>query len=490
MGFWDSINQALDTAFGVEPAAGSSAFPTDSSLGASDPFASALASAEAISPDQALPPTSGPVPANPNDPFANNTEQLIQIQSGNSVPFTVIDINPYLNIGTRGYTGGGTTGAYGPPTLNQSYAASANTLKQISNLLNIASLTANTANLISQGVYPIGATFPYQVSGNTLKIEQLPIGSQNNPSSISTALIGNDVRGQQVLNLFLNGIFIQFESPDAPVFIAKPGETYKLPFTKVFVTTFGSGNRWRMIVGSGAGTAIEGFSDLRTLRQQLHMWDGAGLFDNPMVHPIPISSGGNGNLGTASELGGGVQLVETSLDSSIGGQFTNYDDGSMLSQRPNGQVVGSVVNNGYKIFWITNLNITLVDTSGSANLITQLNLFKINAALGDYAGSGAPNGISNSLFLTGLITIPANGSVSFPLQYAIPKRVILAGFSTFGAGGSGPSLSSGESFFITATSSANKTFKILVSIDGYKWPVLSPFCPYPMDPQALPTNQF
>lgn len=480
MGFWDSINQALDKTFGVESASDSSAFPSDSSLGASDPYASALASAEAISPDQALPPTSGPAPAQANDPFANNTEQMIQIQSGNSTPFTVIDINPYLSIGTRGYSTGGPQGLVGPPTPNQSYAASANTLKQISNMLNIAALTANTANLINEGVFPIGATFPYAVSGNTLKIEQLPIGSVNTPTSILTALIGNDVRGQQVLNLFLNGIFIQFESPDAPVFIAKPGETYRLPFTKVFVTTFGAGNRWRLIAGSGNSTAIEGFSDLRTLRQQLHMWDGSGLFDNPMVHPVPFSSG----FSLPSSLNGSVQVVQSSLDTGApNGIFSNYDPGTGLSQRPNGQVVGSVVNNGYKIFWATNLTIQLVDISGSAN---QLNFVQIYKGIGAL-GTNAPAVNGAILYKNNFTVIPANGSITLSASYNVPKRVILAGFQTFDPSQE-VNFYTGESVFAQLGSTGNQRFNATVTYDGYYWPGLVPYCPYPMDTQLLPTN--
>ena len=88
MGFWDTINAEVDKLFSLAVSPDQGASPLD-----------------AISPDSRAPDTSGVTPV---DPFAVSPGELLQIQSGNSSPFTVIDLDPITTVGGRNYSSGDT----------------------------------------------------------------------------------------------------------------------------------------------------------------------------------------------------------------------------------------------------------------------------------------------------------------------------------------------------------------------------------------------
>lgn len=507
MGFWDDINRVVDEVFGIPDK--NTPFPSSQDATTSDPYATALGTAENLTPDFQPAPL---IPAvTSNDPFSNNTEQLIQVQSLNTSPFTVIDLNPYLATGTRKYDSGISGTPAGPTHPNTIYAVSQSTLKQIANALNTLGLNTSINALSNVGANSIGVTYPYQITAKSLRIEQLPFGGgplgsftpayppfsnvKPNTVSVNTPLTGNDVRAQQVLGLFLNGLFLQFETPDAPIFIAKPGEIYQLPFTKVFVTTFGSGPRWRLIFGSGDSVGIQGFSDQRALRQNLHLWDGSGVFDNSMLHPIPFTTtmangaGATGILAaltpatfnTNSETFEIFQPPGETPGPGAGNLFlTNHDTGASLVQQggANGPVVGSVVNKGYLVFWITGYSFTVLNTA-SGQIYGALG--KAIAPWGNLATTADAIDFRPSVFLDPIIL--NNDSVSHTVNFQVPLRIVLAGFDTYQTSTGGVQ-ATGETFFVELSSSV--AFSACVTLNGYYYPALLPFCPYPMDSMALP----
>lgn len=500
MGFWDEINALLGSPPAHPP---DTAFPSGLDATAPDAIASALALAEGVTPDSSdVAATVGL--SSPSDPFASSPLELIQVQSLRSSPFTILDLNPAVSTGSRKYTSGEGSQLGGPPVPGAGFTASLGTLQQIAKALNQIGISTSAGALAAQGAFPIGVTYPYQVTGTTLRIEQLPLGGlpENaiippNPlsfspgavtqSSVNTALVGNDVRAQQLLGLFLNGLFLQFETPDAPVFIAKPGETYALPFTRLYVTTFGTANRWRLIVSNGQAS-VSGFSDDRVLRQQLHMWDGVGVFDNPMIHPVPFSLSTLGEYSGVDQ-GGGHFLVYAPFQSIVSGFAgndtvitSNYDSGGFLAQQGGmtGPVVGRVSNKGYKILWITGFSFSLNSSGDISN--TQVSLIKSVASPVNHSAAPPPGNFIPVLQFPSVDTSGASGLFNMPLT--TPHRLLLAGFDTYDPSVGGVQ-ATGEGLFLLVTG-ALAAFNISCQVMGYYLPVLSPYSPYPIDPMLLP----
>lgn len=490
MGFWDEINALLSGGKG----SADSSFPSASDASSDDPIAQALSQAGGSVPGPAIPASI--------DPFSNPASELIQVQSLSSQPFTVLDLVPSQATGTRGYepTEGSQVG--GPPVPGAGYTVPQSTLNQIGNALNNLGLNNALNALTLGGAFPPGVMYPFQVSGKSCRVEQLPLGgfssaallggapiqmAVGNPllQGVSTALVGNDVRVQQLLGLFLNGLFLQFESTDAPVFIAKPGETYQLPFTKIFATSFGTTNRWRLIVGS-SGASVQGFSDQRVLRQQLHLWDGGGLLDSGFMHPVPFSM--RFDRQAASNTGGQYEVLRSATNLFQSVPFpdtlitTNYDSGGNLTQQGGGTgpIVGQVTNKGYKVLWITECSLRI---DSGANVAVSVQLVKMVTAPGDY---------SVLLSVPPLIPVlvwetfdPLGGDLRINNRITYPKRCVLAGFDTYNPRTGGVQ-ATGESLLLYATASAG--FNIGGSISGYYMPSLLPNCPYPIDQMLLPTN--
>lgn len=488
MSFWDKINRAVDDLFGdgTVPTSDDS-FP--SYVDSSDPYSSALNQANNVIPSQQPPPIANQTPLNPSDPFNIDPKKTIAVQSGNFSPFSVIDISPSQGSGTipsTANTGGSVPNQF--PTTFQ-------TLQQIANLLASQGIATSQDILTNFGANLPGVTYQYAVTGATLRVEQLSVGAVPSstgggglvlaPQQIATGLIGNDVRVSQLLNVALSGIFIQFEAPSSPVFLGKPGETYTLPFTKVFVTVFGTANRYRLIIGA-ANATVSGGRDISMMRQQLHLWDGIGIFDNPTNMPVPFSSQSDLGFGTTGAAAAFINF--TTFFGGAGANTTllaNYDSGANTSVQPGNKLVGSVLNKGYRVIWLSNIQFQVKASTGKLQ-VNQAELVKaIIAPSGVITDIGQAKIVQT--YLTGVINPDidsAMGFMNFNIQFDTPKRIVLMGFDTYNAATGGVQ-ATGESLMfylrIISRDGADAGVQAFVNIEGYLLPQLLPYNPYAQD---------
>lgn len=388
-GFWDTVNQDVNKLFGgTAQESDLEAFPGMEELGvAPSPLQSPETQPDAVK--QALI-DQGYVPPASSDPFKLDQSQQFGLITQNTSPFTVIDLNPAQANGTAQ---AGASQISGQTAYNNQFPTSPQTLGQISALLNIPILTLfKNPHFVANANAP-GVTYSLPISGSSLRVDRLPqgfapsgvsSGIQLASSNISTGLPINDVYVQNALNILLSGCFIQFDSTDNPMFMAKSGQIFNLKFKQIFITCFGSGGRYRAIVGNNA--QVTGEADERGLRQSLHIWDGGGLLDSTIYHPVPFFCELNGN--------GPAVIVD------------NSDDGSGLTQQSSGNLVGSVINNGYVIIWITAIHVRYGTGTTSATI-----------------QKGAIS-TAGKIFFKHV----GSNSTSYSFNLSIPIRVTLAGF--------------------------------------------------------------
>lgn len=517
MGFWDRVNEAVDAAFGAveTPSQFPGSVPTGQDEGA-------LGTPDA---QRALLADMGYVPPRSENPFSVSPEQLFGTITQATSPFTVIDLSPGLDGGTRGAITSAPQGRVVPNT----FPAQDATIQKINKIMG-----TNILNLpvVGSGVFPQGLTYQIQGAANSLRLERLPqgwipnnvVGAQavtQNSSLVTTQLIPNDVNAQTVLNTVLTGCFVQFESTDNPVFVGKNAETYNLPFTKVFITTFGSAGRWRLIFGNKA--LVTGASDDRALRQNLHMWDGQGLFDSTLYHPVPFqfTPGFNEAIDQAAGTSVRVPLIDNSDSGAglasqnvgyvfqitagsafAGDQYSNNGHNFTVTQNNsvtapglfavgtgapsasgnltkitgsgsntlsfssvvgNSNVVGEVSNKGYAILWLTGLSLSVDMTPNSIDSLISIALVKT---------FGDPNTLPATDLLpftfNPYVQDSFNGSISKNYDFNTPIRIVLAGFD-FNNGNPGRS---GENLDLVVFNTTTAVSSTRVSIRGY---TLGPF---------------
>jgi len=450
---------------------------------------------------QALPPTTaentspdavkadlinqGYTPPYTSNPYAINEAEQFSAITNRPSPFTVIDLDPSQDNGTRlPPIAGGLTGQN---VYKNNQPVNSSTLDAISKLLNTSVLSLmQSSPLFSQTANTPGVTYNLAVNGSSLRIDRLPLGYQaavfpfdvsnaltTDPriKPVTTALIGNDVYLQSALNTALNGIFVQFNSLDSPVFLVKPGEVYNVLFNTLFITTFGSAGRYRVIAGNKA--SVVGNTDERVLRQNLHIWDGGGLLDSPSYHPVPFSYSGSGP-GT------------NSFSSTVA---TNYDAGLNLTRQASGNVVGTVINKGVMILWITTVTNFFKIAAGASATFVYIYKTKRPPLT---TGATFQNNTDDILYFSDYW----GESTAFKssISLASPIRVVLGGFDTINVKAAN-NLESGESLMIqviagglgaiTGPSFGGYTFgkqqQSSVYTPYFVTPALIPFNPYPHD---------
>lgn len=394
MGFWDEINRDIDAIFGWKSNANSGS--SNSSFGTS------LVGSDSFSPDS----DRAPGIEIGEDPHLVSQSSIASIQSKRSSPYTTIDIDVGLSGGSRGSLGGNIF------TPNQ-FSPTNDTMKKIQSLLGIPNLLQDFG---TYGLTP-GVSYDFQMTGNSLTCERLSAGlirtQAEGGQNIQSALIPNDIYVQQRMGIALNGLFVQFESTANDVFYMRPGEVLTCTFSRIFVTTFSSSMRWRLMIGNNA-TVTPG-TDERSLRQSLHLWDGMGIFDNPTLQPVPFYQ--------SQAFSGAGGLLQS---------FANTDNGGQLSAQPGGNVVGSVANKGYKILWITSISVVGKMRSVVGNT-TELYIYK---AVGEATTPGMGPGSASfpPYYLTRFSTdasTTGTQQIRENIQLAAPIRVVLAGFDTF-----------------------------------------------------------
>lgn len=421
--FWEAINDALEQVVGPkEPNLETDQFPGNQDLMDQAAYAQG---GQGYSPDAAKEAlqAQGYVEPVRESPFQNDTAQILDIVGKQPSPFTIIDLTPSEDGGT---TANGGVNFNGIGAVNNRFPASGATIAKIASILNTPQLQILRA---SRSVAP-GVTYEFGVVGNSLRIERLAQGfrsvRQENPGaaassfgeSVNTDAVVADTMNQNALAMLLSGCFIQFESLDAPMFFAKPGEVYNVSFSTIFVTVFGSGGRWRLISGSNA--KIIGKSDDRALRSDMSIWDGGGLLDNPLIHPVPFAMALPLTTPLTITPGGG----DPAYSAAYANLLTNYDDGSGLSLGAGGNTIGRVINRGYVIAWINSLTWTVLNGAATGNM--QIQLKKIIGQVPQAAGAVDAQIALEPYFVE--MTRCSVTEKSKTINFAKPIRVVLAGF--------------------------------------------------------------
>lgn len=440
-GFWDEVNKDVSALFSKGNTGSESGFPEASDFGI-DPT-------DNISPDavkEALRLSGYRAPNGPN-PYEVDQGSVFSNITNRQSPFTVIDLNPILDGGTKL-----DNTATGQTVIPNTFPASQATLQSLSLLLNVPLLSLFKNPAFVSGGSPPGLTYAFEITGNSLRSERLqqgvyPLtttGGAGGIPTIKTGLIANDVYVQTRLNMLLTGAFVQFDSPDNPVFVLRHGETIHATFNKIYVTTFGSAGRWRIIAGNNS--TISGIADDRQLRQNLHLWDANGILDHINVHPIPFSydSGGSAFM------------------------FSNIDQGNNLTQQPSGNLIGTVINQGYFIAWITEITVVLAGVGPGVFLQKYRGKTGTAIPVKEYFSFVAPAGTVQSFV------------------FGTPIRVVLGGFDVISPSSGAPFIS-GEGLFWVINGAGSRVWArgySLGSINAFNSApagALIPFNPYPGD---------
>lgn len=81
-------------------------------------------------------------------------------------------------------------------------------------------------------------------------------------------------------------ILIQFDEPNSTPYVHKPGDTYNVPFSKIYVTCKTYVPRFEVTLGYNAKIISTG--DDRLMQSQLATGPGYGLWDSPSRHTVPF----------------------------------------------------------------------------------------------------------------------------------------------------------------------------------------------------------
>lgn len=212
-------------------------------------------------------------------------------------------------------------------------------------------------------------TVPVTLSANSLKIDYLPaqVVISNWNQAMGQDLINqavNDLTGpfgpgpQNDLGLdYISNrqIFVQFDSQDAPILIAKPGRVFNTQgFDTVYVTFSGDNGRIRLTGGYGDAQILD--TDLSTIKNQnLHMWPGDQVLNDPYLHPVPNSwTSGYGKNANAGGIGA---YAFTSANARCVPVIQN----KFLPEATPGSGFGFIpynnAQNGCLVGWITEINL-------------------------------------------------------------------------------------------------------------------------------------
>lgn len=402
------------------------------------------------------------------DPYSLSDAEIFAITKDRPSPFTVIDIKTRF-------------------TSVQNFPINASTAKAIVNYLGAQSFSSNffpipnldltdmvirsgiTVELPGIGNYfrlertPPGVNLPLYNSGpNLTRLKQgfLTPGIDPNPNSnvVFPQKAINNQPAQFAPYIYGQGVYVQFDSTDAPIFRAKPGESYTLPFSKIYITLFAQDLNYRAIIGQKA--QVQGFSDDRVLRQNIAIGDAGGLLDGSAIRPIPfaISAAKNGGASVAIAANGTALSIFAS----------NWDQGSSMSVIPGtgtvpAGMIGKTSNAGYAIMFITGLKLTInVPAGGFYNIALVKGRYKSGKNFASFPrilasdNFGFSSGVQTSIF-----------------NINIPIRVVLAGFDAQDApplsGAVGYSTETGEALGISVTNTNSFAGSVAFgySVQGY-----------------------
>lgn len=208
-------------------------------------------------------------------------EALIDIQRKNSKGYQIIDINP--NILDRD--------DYFPQI-------EINTLVELFGPEAVSTLSGYYEDATIAPPYstaPYWRTIEIPISGNFLKVDYLPVRTNDNVSFTPGGYtIPDKTNKTDNSDSFLDFspkhagdqiLLLQFQDTQGAPHIAKPGQVYKSEFTTVFLTFKAFGPRIRVTIGSNS--TIEEDVD-RSANMDLACGPGYGLFNDPYMHGVPF----------------------------------------------------------------------------------------------------------------------------------------------------------------------------------------------------------
>lgn len=277
-------------------------------------------------------------------------------------------------------------------------------------------------------------TVPIQVSGTWMKVEFLPSRKNyyNTVNDYAQSGIGDpktlDYNPNQTPSNFnetnspnqssnslpfsiedrnsSRQILVQFESTDSPVLIAKHGETYKLPFNKVFVSMRQVSPRVRIIIGYNS--EIVNSENERASNLNLALSPGISLWSSPSMYPVPFSMNwtsipfAENSVGGDALDGGGATKLYKIIDQLATVTYANPPIGPFNRAK-----------NGLAVLWITSISYSFLNSAFATRaFIIQIVVEGFNRRKSIYSKSG----------ITGAVSEPINEDVTF----STPLRVLIA----------------------------------------------------------------
>lgn len=278
-------------------------------------------------------------------------------------------------------------------------------------------------------------TVPIEVSGTWMKVEFLPSRKNYsntinditqsgvadsktlnyNPSQISSSTTDNPA-DQPMDNALQDRnssrqILIQFEGSDSPVLIAKHGETFKLPFNKVFVSMRQTSPRIRIVIGYNS--EIINNENERASNMSLSMSPGIGLWNSPTMYPVPFSMNWKGIPFLSS---GSANF----LDSTASGIkiYTVIDQSATVTYPVPPVGPFHRVLNGIAILWVTSFNYTFLNTS-FANRTFLTEIYAGGVTVGNDYTQG------KTVYTKVGVSGPATDSINVEVSFSTPVRIVL-----------------------------------------------------------------
>lgn len=239
--------------------------------------------------------------------------------------------------------------------------------------------------------------------------------SQDNPSNTYWSFWGHHSQ-----------IFVQFDSPDAPLILAKDGDIFELPFNAVYITFAIQAPAFSVITGNGA--TVRNSRDHKVMASNPAFGPADELWTIPKRHCTPFC------------FGEGDQVSSSGLSIAAGATSTL----TLFSQTVSGSPAATL--SGLAIGWISNIELSASASTASDPLYLEMRVIVLR-----------PDGTSKQL--TRLTLINRTGSPPAAVierNYSIPKRF---------------TLKTGEKLQVLTKNIAGGGAGITVNwnIDGYVW---------------------
>lgn len=302
-------------------------------------------------------------------------------------------------------------------------------------------------------------TIEFSIPGDSLRLEFLPGMIASTPNTALTANPLNNkkdnlwdvnfpdsapaitgLQGEDRAAHYPSHVLVQFDDGGAPVNLAMEGFTYKLPFTKFFLTFKIGCPRFSVTIGNGA--TIEQASTDRNFHSDLALHPGYGMWNNPARHAQPFCFHQDGMGAPTSFTTSGVT-------------YTLFDNENFAR----------TVNNGCGVGWITSLSMSVCPIGGVAFPTYNHGSVNVSVYIRDTTGAKEFLIANLSTVIVYISDFAATATVIFPTvsnnkAFSPPVRFML------------PCLGNTSSKLIVKTSAVNLSagnLEMTWSMEGYLW---------------------